>query len=131
MHQRERGGASLTINVLANYAGTIWSGLVHLLLVPFLVRRLGAEGYGLVGLFATLQAVAQVLDLGLSPTVNRELARAAAQGPPGAASRDLVRTLEWVFGGAGLLIGLRRRRDPLPACPTPGCLTPPNARRNS
>jgi O-antigen/teichoic acid export membrane protein len=95
-----------TFNVLANYAGTIWTGGVQLLLVPLYVRVLGAEAYGLIGLFATLQALGQVLDLGLSPTVNREMARGAARGPPGPEQRDLLRTLEWLYAAGGLALGL-------------------------
>jgi O-antigen/teichoic acid export membrane protein len=103
---RPAAGPSLTFDVVVSYAGTIWTGLVQLLLVPLYVRRLGVEAYGVVGLFVTLQAVAQVLDLGLSPTINRELARGAAFGAPAAEQRDLARTLEWIYWGTGALLGL-------------------------
>ena len=43
--------------------------------VPVYISYLGIEAYGLIGLFATLQAWLSLLDLGLSPTLNREMAR--------------------------------------------------------
>ena len=60
-----------------------------------------------------LQAVLQVLDLGMGPTMNREMARYSVQPDKAEEARDFARTLEagyWVIGAsAGLLCaGLRR-----------------------
>ena len=43
--------------------------------MPFYIKLLGIEAYGLVGFYVTLLAALQVLDLGISPTINREMAR--------------------------------------------------------
>lgn len=51
-----------------------------------------------------IQAMLQVLDLGLSPTMNREMARYSVQPGKGAEARDLVRTLEVGYWLIGLLI---------------------------
>ena len=62
---------------------------------------MGAEAYGLVGFYATLQMSLQIFDLGLSPTMNRELARCAAGAGLPDMARDLVRTIEsgyWLIG---------------------------------
>jgi O-antigen/teichoic acid export membrane protein len=67
---------------------------------------LGAEGYGLVGLFITLQSVFIILDLGMGATLSRELARLAA-GPDGAQTqRDLTYTLQIVYWVIALLVGI-------------------------
>ena len=69
-------------------------------LVPVYLRYLGMEAYGLIGLLATLQATLSVLDLGLSTTLNRELARLSVQPEKAADARNLVRTLEapyWIL----------------------------------
>ena len=50
-----------------------------LAVVPLYLRLLGAEAYGLVGLFTTVMVAATALDLGLGATLNREVARLTAQ----------------------------------------------------
>lgn len=62
--------------------------------VPVYLDRLGVEAYGLVGFFAVLLAWMAVLDMGLSPTLNREMARAGAGAHTAESVRDLVRSVE-------------------------------------
>ncbi|HEX6252375.1 MAG TPA: oligosaccharide flippase family protein [Gemmatimonadaceae bacterium] len=90
-------------NVVANYAGSAWTAIVSLVFVPLYIRYLGAEAYGLVGVFITIQALIVLLDMGLSAIANRELARRSA-GNAIAEMRDLMRTLELVFWIAGVVI---------------------------
>ena len=47
---------SLKINVVANYLGQGWQGLMSLAFVPLYIKYLGIESYGLIGIFALLQA---------------------------------------------------------------------------
>ncbi len=100
-----RVASRLTVNVIANYVGAAWSSVLQLVLVPVYLKLLGAEQYGLVGFFATLQAVLAVLDLGLAPAINRELARRSALGRCDQETRDLVKTLETVYWGVAALLG--------------------------
>ncbi|MBF6025877.1 lipopolysaccharide biosynthesis protein [Lysobacter niastensis] len=77
--------------------------LVSLVALPFYLRFLGMEAYGLIGFYATLQAVLQVLDLGLAPTVSREIAHGAETGQR-RRSASMLRTLGVVYIGVALLI---------------------------
>jgi O-antigen/teichoic acid export membrane protein len=89
-------------NIVANFLGSGWSALLGLALVPFYIRLMGVEAYGLIGFYVTLQSLSMLLDFGLSPTMNRELARYSAQPDKAQEARDLVRTLEvgyWLIGG--------------------------------
>lgn len=88
---------------MANYAGTAWTAVVSLIFVPLYIRYLGAEAYGLVGVFITIQALIVLLDMGLSAIANRELARQSAANAA-TSMRDLMRTLELVFWVAGVVI---------------------------
>ena len=96
-------------NIAANAGGAAAAMLATLVAVPIYLRLLGAEAYGLVGLFTTITLAATALDLGLGTTLNREIARMRVRGEP-AALADLVRTLEtgiWVLGllgGAALAV---------------------------
>ena len=87
--------------LLANLAGTGWSALMQLACIPLYLKFLGVEAYGLIGFYLMFQAMVQVLDLGLSPTINREMARYSVLVGHAGEARDLVRTLEvgyWLIG---------------------------------
>lgn len=100
-----RPASRLRANVAANFSGQVAVTAIHLAMIPLYVRYLGVEAYGLVGFFLTLQAMFQVLDLGVSPTVNRELARYSATPDSAGEARDFVRTLEVAYWLAGGLLG--------------------------
>jgi O-antigen/teichoic acid export membrane protein len=95
--------SSLAAGVLAGLAGTGWGALLQLLAVPVYLHFLGPEAYGLVGFHVALTATLQVLDLGLSATLNRELARASGDAHE---LRDLTRTFEIGYGALGVLLGV-------------------------
>jgi O-antigen/teichoic acid export membrane protein len=97
-------------NLLANFAGVGWTIVVQLLCVPFYIGLMGIEGYALVGFYLMLQAMLQVLDLGLTPTMNREMARYSVRPDQAREMRDLARTFEaayWIVGlGLGVVVML-------------------------
>jgi len=90
-------------NLLAGLANSIWSALIGLAVVPLYLKFLGIEAYGLVGFFATMQGVLQLFDMGLSPTINREVARYSATGNLKEAGK-LLHTLAVVNGCMALMI---------------------------
>lgn len=92
-------------NLVAGLANSIWTALVGLAVIPFYLKYLGIEAYGLIGFFATTQALLQLLDLGLAPTINREVARCSASGNLREA-RNLLHTLATIYWVMALLIGL-------------------------
>lgn len=93
-------------NLLAGLANSIWSALLGLAVVPFYLRYLGLEAYGLIGFYITMQALLQLLDMGMAPTINREVARCSASGDLKGAGGVLhtLAVLYWfVAGGIALL----------------------------
>ncbi len=95
---------SLKRNLVANYLGQAWTGLVGLAFIPLYVRYLGIESFGLIGLFALLQAWFTLLDLGMTPTLGREMARFTAGAHSVQSIRDLLRSIEVIGSGIALLI---------------------------
>src|SRR5208282_3535209 len=98
--------SGLKLELAANLTGSAWSMVVQLLCIPLYIKFLGIEAYGLVGFYLMLQAMLQVLDLGLSPTMNREMARYSVQPEKAAECRDLVRTLEAVNWSTSIAMGV-------------------------
>jgi O-antigen/teichoic acid export membrane protein len=96
---------SIKRNILANYVGQIYVTLIGIVMVPLYLHYMGAEAYGLVGFFAMLQAWFQLLDMGLTPTMARETARFNGGATDGLSLRRLLRAMEGVFVGVGVLGG--------------------------
>ena len=95
---------SLRRNVIANYLGQGWAVVMGLAFVPFYIRHLGAEAYGLIGVFVVLQSCMSLFDLGLTPTLNREMARLRAGAHTSDSIRDLLRSLEMIYAGLAVLV---------------------------
>jgi O-antigen/teichoic acid export membrane protein len=93
-------------SILANYAGQAWATLMAVAFVPFYIRSLGIEAFGLVGFMLSLQAVSQLFDFGMGGTLNRELAKRAHDPRTQGGARDLVRTFEWLVWPLSILIGI-------------------------
>lgn len=96
---------ALKRNFSVSLFGSVWSALLGLAVVPLYIKYLGTEAYGLIGFFATTQALLQLLDLGLSPTINREVARCTATNQMQEA-RSLLHSLSVVYWGMAFVIGL-------------------------
>ncbi len=72
--------------------------------VPLYLRYLGIEAYGLIGIFALLQAWLTLVDMGMKPALGREMARFTAGAHNAQSIRDLLRTIELIgIGVAGSL----------------------------
>lgn len=93
-------------NLLAGLASSIWTAVIGLAVVPLYLKYLGIESYGLIGFFATTQALIGLLDMGMAPTINREVARCSALGSLKEAGK-LLHTLAIIYWTvAGLIVVL-------------------------
>jgi O-antigen/teichoic acid export membrane protein len=88
---------SLKKNIVANYLGQGWSAFMGLAFVPIYIKILGIEAYGLIGFFTMLQVWLLFLDMGMTPTLNREIARYKAGASNKEFVLDLLRTFECMF----------------------------------
>ena len=89
-------------NILANYIGQGWVSFMGLLFIPFYLKILGSESYGLIGLFAVLQVCLGILNVGMSPTLGREMARYNGGALSKTELKNLLRSIEVL----GLFISL-------------------------
>jgi|TARA_Y100000296_G_C5178472_1_gene261652 O-antigen/teichoic acid export membrane protein len=88
---------SVNRNVAFNYGGQLYSTLIGIVVLPLFLAHVGAEAYGLIGFYTLVQAWMSLVDLGMTPTIGREVARLKTQ--PSEASRlvTIVNSLEVVF----------------------------------
>jgi O-antigen/teichoic acid export membrane protein len=93
-------------NLIANYLGQGWTALMGLAFIPLYIKYLGIEAYGLIGLFGVLQAWLSLLDMGMTPTLNREMARFTGGTHSATTIRDLMRSIEVISLSIAALVGL-------------------------
>jgi O-antigen/teichoic acid export membrane protein len=93
-------------NIVANYAGQGWAAAMALVFIPAYIRYIGVEAYGLIGLFAIVQAWLVLLDMGFTPTLSREMARFSAGAHTAGSITDLLRTLELLCVGIAAVVAL-------------------------
>ncbi len=68
-----------------------------IIIMPLYLQYLGAEAYGLVGVFVLMQAWLYLLDMGLSPTLSREIAHTRGKGEDFKDFKKLLRSFEIIF----------------------------------
>ena len=97
---------SLKKNLIANYLGQTWTTVMGLAFVPLYIEYLGMEAFGLIGLFTVMKAWLSLMDMGMAPTLNREMARYTAGAHNPQSIRELLHTLELTCFTIAILIAL-------------------------
>jgi len=97
---------SVKKDVLANYLGQGWSAIMGLAFVPLYIEYLGIEAFGLIGIFVVMQSVLSLLDMGMTPTLTREMARFTSGEHSSKSICDLLRSLEVVVVCIAIIIAL-------------------------
>lgn len=85
---------SLRRNIIANYLGQGLVALLGFVFIPVYIKYLGIEAFGLIGIFALMQTWLNLLDMGMSPTLGREMARFTGGSCSNESIRDLLRSIE-------------------------------------
>lgn len=98
--------SSVTRNTCANFIGLAYTMIVGVVVLPLYLQYLGDEGFGLVGLFLMLQAWMQIFDLGMSPLLSREVARARGLKAGFLQLQRLLRSLEVIMFVIAVLLFL-------------------------
>ena len=81
-------------NLLANYFGQGWAAVMALAFMPLYIDLLGIEAFGLIGFYITIQMLLSVFDFGITPTLNRQMARFRAGEIESNLIKSLLSTLE-------------------------------------
>jgi O-antigen/teichoic acid export membrane protein len=91
-------------NLIANYLGQGWVAVMGLVFIPLYIKYLGIEAFGLIGLFTLLTTWMNMLDMGMTPTLGREMGRFTGGKKSAHSIHDLLRTIEYIIFGIALLI---------------------------
>src|ERR1700722_7869350 len=91
-------------NFTANVVGKMWTTAMSFIFLPYYIKLIGIEAYGLVGIYIALLALTNVFDLGLGSSMTREMARLSSQSADPKEFRNLTRTLEVIYWTTGAFI---------------------------
>lgn len=92
----------LKSNIVFNFLGSAWLGILTLAVTPVQVHFLGVEAFGFVGLITILQVLLSTLDLGISATVTKVVS--SDHSDSRSASANAVNTASSVYWIIALLI---------------------------
>jgi O-antigen/teichoic acid export membrane protein len=98
--------ANIKFNAIANYFGQGYTIAVMIICMPLYLQYLGAEAYGLVGFFMIMQNWLNLLDLGLSATLCRQVSFARGQISGFKHFNNLLRSFEIIFITLAMIIVL-------------------------
>lgn len=96
--------AKLKSNIIFNFLGSAWLGILTLAVTPVQVHFLGVEAFGFVGLITILQVLLGSLDLGISATVTKVVS--SDHSKQRSASANAVNTASTVYWIIAFLIAL-------------------------
>ena len=94
----------LTKNLISNFGARLWAIMASFIVLPYTIYYLGVEAYGLVGFYAMLSALSTILDLGLSTTTSREVARLSIHPQRSQELYNFSKTLEAIYWVTGALL---------------------------
>jgi len=97
---------SIKRNTIANYIGQGYIIVISIVITPLYLQYLGAEAYGLVGFFALMQAWLNLLDMGLNPTLARQVAYARGQKNGFQFFKRLLKSFELIFFTLAVLVSV-------------------------
>jgi O-antigen/teichoic acid export membrane protein len=92
--------------LISSYAAQAYIGLIGILLMPLYMRHMGIEAVGLIGFFLMLQAWLQLLDLGLTQTLSRDMSLFKVGTMPLSEIWQRLRTLEWMLGSIAIVAAI-------------------------
>lgn len=97
---------SFAKNTISNYCARIYIILINLSILPLYLQYLGAPAFALISLYAVMQSWLSLFDMGLIPTLSREVAFYHSQENGRFKIKQLLRSLEIIFFFINLIIML-------------------------
>ncbi len=85
------------LDLIVNLIGNIWFALLNFISIPIYLHFLGVEAFGFIGIYNSIFAATILLDLGISPALNREIARLNAIENQEVEIKSLIFSVELVY----------------------------------
>lgn len=93
------------IPLIANFCNKACSGLILLICMPFYLKYLGIEAYGILGFYMLLSFLLVPIESAIGTTINRQIAHLTAIETTSAKAADLFRSLEGTYWLICIFVG--------------------------
>lgn len=90
----------LAISIVAQ----VYSALIGILLMPWYLRLMGSEAFGLIGLYILIQSTLPLLELGFTQSLSREMSRFKAGVLSSNEAWGRLKSIEVLLGGLALVV---------------------------
>lgn len=97
--------SSLARNVFSNYLSTIWLGSLSILFIPIYLKILTSSGWGIIAFCLSIQAFWNLLDIGISQIMPRDISIAANNHDELAKIFKLFSRLILIAASVGFFLG--------------------------
>ena len=84
-------------NIFTSYLANIYLAVLSFLFIPIYLEKLGAEAYGLVGIFAILQSIFFLFDSAFNTTLNREISVLNTTDASENKIKQLIKTFGFIY----------------------------------
>ncbi len=95
--QKNKSNPNIKHNTIANYVGKIYIAMIQIVMYPFYLKYLGPEAYGIIGFFVVIQTVLNILDMGMTPMLSRQIAATRGNPKEFLNFRKFLRSVEIIF----------------------------------
>lgn len=92
-------------NIITNYLSVVWMGGLSLALIPFYLKQLGSDQWGVVAICMAIQGFFSLLDAGLCQIMPRDMARVAGDRTAEARVYQMFSRAYLGLGFIGLVLG--------------------------
>jgi len=96
----------LKINLITNYISQFYITFIGVFMLPFYLKHLGAEAYGLVGFFIMLTSIMLLFDMGFSNALARETAKLKDKENGYLEIKNILRSVETLISILSVIVVL-------------------------
>lgn len=86
--------ANIKVNVIANFIGSFGVAILSFIFIPIYINYLGIEAYGIIGFYTAVLGFIQILDFGMSGTLNRSISKIRIDKNTQNTSLNLLKSFE-------------------------------------
>lgn len=97
-------GGGMKVSMASSVLTQGYIAVIGIVLMPIYLHLLGPEAFGLIGLFLMAQAWIQILDMGFTPVLSRDIAQMRAGGMETSEALMRLRALELLFAALVFVI---------------------------
>lgn len=91
--------------IIVDASARVWNSVLSFLLLPLYLHLLGAESFGVVSMYVSIQAIIALFDCSMAPSLTREISRSLGGGQDWRTTLNMARTMEIIYWILAVIAG--------------------------